>query len=262
MIKKIIAVIVLLFVAAAVFSLAKTFQQGTQEIPKGKLPAGSPAPGLASDVEGTTWVWTETILNNDTSIIPKKTGAFSITLADGKVTGKTDCNSFFSTYQIGSDGVISFGPIGSTKMACEGSQERDFTDFISNSSRYMLSSDGNLVLLLNMDSGSVMFKKLEVKDITLGVGEKGGLGDFSVTFNKFVQDSRCPADVQCIQAGAVNINVTMTDGVKTETKNFPSDEAPQTFGAYRISIIGIQPDRMSKKEINPKDYTITFHIEK
>lgn len=262
MIKKIITVIVLLFVAAAVFSLAKTFQQQTQEAPKGKLPAGSPAPGAISDIQNQTWVWTETIMNNDTSIIPEKAGAFTITLADGKVSGKTDCNSFFSTYQIGSDGVISFGALGSTKMACEGSQESVFTDFISNTSRYILSPAGDLVLLLKMDSGSVMFKKLETKDITLGVGEKGILGDFSITFNKFVQDSRCPIDVQCIQAGAVNINVTMTDGVKTETKNFPSDEVPQTFGAYRISITNVQPNRMSKKEIDPKDYKITFHIEK
>lgn len=164
MIKKIIALIVLLFIAVAIFSLAKTFSlQNKQEIPQGKLPADSTPVGASSDIENVTWIWTETIVNNDTSVIPKKTGVFSITLTDGKVIGKTDCNSFFSTYEIGSDGIISFGPIGSTKMACEGSEEAIFTDFISKSSRYTLDPNKNLVLLLDQDSGSVMFKKTFIR---------------------------------------------------------------------------------------------------
>jgi heat shock protein HslJ len=259
MIKQIITIIVLLFIALAVFSLAKTIQP---DVPKGKLPADSVPVGASSDIENVTWVWTETIVNNDTSITPKRPGVFSITLTDGNVAGKTDCNSFFSTYQIGTDGVISFGPIGSTKMACEGSEEAIFTDFISKTSRYTLDANKNLVLLLEQDSGSVMFKKAESKNITLSIGEKSTVGDFTITLNKFVQDSRCPIDVQCIQAGAVTVNVTLTDGVKTETKNFPSDEAPQNFGVYKISIFGIEPARESTKEIADKDYKITFRVEK
>lgn len=99
------------------------------------------------------------------------------------------------------------------------------------------------------------------KEITLGVKEKGSVADFSITFNEFIQDSRCPIDVQCIQAGAVNINVTMQVGAKKVTRNFPSDEVPQQFEGYKISIVDVLPKRMSKKEINPNDYKITFQIE-
>jgi heat shock protein HslJ len=260
MIKQIITVIILIIVAFGVFTLAKTITpQKIRETPQGKLPAGSTPVGAPSDIEG-TWVWSETIVNNDTSVTPKKPDAFSITLTDGQVTGTTDCNSFFSSYKIGSDGVIFFGPIGSTKMACEGSQEGEFTDLIAQTSNYTF-DNGNLVLF-QQDASVTIFKKSQTKDVTLGIGDTATVDTLAITLNKFVQDSRCPIDVTCIQAGAVTVNVTLTQGSTTLTKNFPSDEAPQVFGDYKIAIKEIAPARESKKEINPKDYKITFHVEK
>lgn len=102
----------------------------------------------------------------------------------------------------------------------------------------------------------------ETKDMTLGVGETGSFGDIKVTFNEFVQDSRCPVDVQCIQAGAVTVNVTYDVGGTKKTLNMPSDEVPQEYMGYEISIIGVKPDRKSQVEIPPKNYVITFKVEK
>lgn len=268
MIKQIITVIILLIVALGLFTLSKSLSSKVppvpeapmEEVPQGKLPPGSTPVGATSDIENVTWVWTETISNGDTSIVPKKAGAFSLVLSEGKVTGKTDCNSFFGSYQIGSDGKISFGPLGSTKMFCEGSQETEFTGVIELTSNYTL-NNGNLVLF-QQDAGVSTFRKATSQDVTVSIGEKKTVDTLSITLNKFVQDSRCPIDVTCIQAGAVTVNVTMTDGVKTETKNFPSDEAPQTFGAYKVSIVGIEPARESTKVIADKDYKITFRVEK
>ena len=98
------------------------------------------------------------------------------------------------------------------------------------------------------------------QDVVLGVGAVGRVGDLAITFNRFVQDSRCPIDVQCIQAGAVNINVSFSNGKQTVTKNMPSDEVPQEFGGYKISIVEIAPARKSGAEIDPRDYKITFHV--
>lgn len=99
-------------------------------------------------------------------------------------------------------------------------------------------------------------------DLTLGTGEKGSVGTLSLTFNELVQDSRCPVDVVCIEAGAVNTNVTLTSGSETETLNVPSDEVPHQFGGYAISITKIAPDRKSRVEIPQSAYRVTFHIEK
>lgn len=125
-----------------------------------KLPAGSNYSPSAESIQSQTWIWKETGMSDGTVITPKKAGAFTLTLGkDGQATGKTDCNSFFASYQIASDGVIKFENIGATKMFCEGSQESIFTGEIAQANQYMLDANGNLVLLLPYDSGSVMFKK-------------------------------------------------------------------------------------------------------
>lgn len=97
-------------------------------------------------------------------------------------------------------------------------------------------------------------------DVILGVGQKGIVDGLTLTFNALVQDSRCPVDVVCIQAGAVNSNVTLATANKTETRNLPSDEVPYTFDGYRISIVKIAPDRENKKEVPSNAYVLTFHV--
>lgn len=104
-------------------------------------------------------------------------------------------------------------------------------------------------------SGTVVATTTEV---TIGPGQTGIIGGLSITFNSFVQDSRCPIDVQCIQAGAVTVNVTLSAGGQSEVRNFPSDEVPYSFGSYKIFIENIAPPRRSKTEIPPAEYRITF----
>lgn len=99
-------------------------------------------------------------------------------------------------------------------------------------------------------------------EITLGVGEKGKVGDVSIILNAVTQDSRCPADVQCIWAGAVSLNVTLSDTLHSETVDISSAETPRIFGENEISIVSIVPPSRSKKEILKSEYKITFHVEK
>src|ERR1035437_4759143 len=56
-------------------------------------------------------------------------------------------------------------------------------------------------------------------DIVLSVGQKTKIGDTTITLNKITQDSRCPKDVQCIWAGVVTVNITLTDATHTVTKD-------------------------------------------
>lgn len=130
---------------------------GSTEQPKGKLPAGSDAPGTADEVRASTWVWTK-IVNKDGSVVtPKKPGIFTLKFEqDARVTGKTDCNGFGGTYEIGSDGVIHFGPFMSTLMFCEGSQETEYSNAVYYATSYSINSKGELVLT-NKDGGMVYF---------------------------------------------------------------------------------------------------------
>lgn len=87
-------------------------------------------------------------------------------------------------------------------------------------------------------------------DITLGIGQKGNVGDLNITVNSIVQDSRCPVGVQCIWAGEVKVNVTFLSKLKTEAKVLSSIDKPYSFDGYRISITAVTRG----------EYRVTFHV--
>ena len=129
------------------------------EIPNAKMPAGT-NPVTSESLIGTTWVWEKTVKSEGSNVLPKKAGMFGIAFGvDGRLIGKTDCNGFFGSYNIGSDGIIAFGSIASTLMYCEGSQETEFTKSLSDVARYELTNDGKLVLILKDNLGSIFFNK-------------------------------------------------------------------------------------------------------
>lgn len=106
-----------------------------------------------------TWVWTQTLMNDDSLTTPATPGAFTITLnADGSVQGTTDCNSFMGSYEADTSN-FSFGALASTKMFCEGSQETTFTNSLANVGQYVFDENGNLVLNIMYDSGGIYFER-------------------------------------------------------------------------------------------------------
>jgi heat shock protein HslJ len=115
-------------------------------------------PKLDNSVVGKKWTWEATLMNNDEHILPKDRDAFTITFnEDGSFNGTTDCNNFFGQYEREGN-KLSFGPIAATRMYCEGSQENEFTSTLSEVDSFMLNEKGNLVLLLKLDSGSIIFQ--------------------------------------------------------------------------------------------------------
>lgn len=121
-----------------------------------KLPGGSAPATDPALVKGKTWTWEKTVAADGSVVVPKKAGMYSLLLGnDGKVVGKTSCNGFGGDYQLGSDGVISFGPFMSTLMFCEGSQETEFSQAVTASTRYAINAEGKLVLTMK-NGGSVV----------------------------------------------------------------------------------------------------------
>ncbi len=84
-------------------------------------------------------------------ITPKKVGTFTLSFTkDGKVSGKTDCNSFSGEYTLNVS-KITFGPLASTLMTCENSQESEFLKMLTNSttSEVSVSTSTNTLILEN-----------------------------------------------------------------------------------------------------------------
>lgn len=109
------------------------------------------------------WLWSETV-KGDEKVEPKQKEAFVIMFQeDMKVNGTTDCNNYFGNYQASEEGEVSFGPLASTMMYCEDSQEGDFVKDLSEVEAYNISEDGEILSLdLRDDAGTMKFEKTDL----------------------------------------------------------------------------------------------------
>lgn len=105
-----------------------------------------------------TWIWQSSLYNDGREITPKKAGVFTLTFNEGEFTATTDCNQMGGTYETAPDNRITFSDIYMTKMFCEGSQETEFSQMLTNTSGYHFTSKGELILDLKFDSGSVILR--------------------------------------------------------------------------------------------------------
>ncbi len=127
--------------------------------PSTKLPPGSTPPGSPELIKGKSWVWERTVMNDDSIVIPNKSEDFIITFNDdGTVSGRTDCNSFSGSYEIGSDGAIKFDPLAMTKMFCEGSKDVTFVGALSQVQSYSVDTRNDKLLLYYNEGLIILYK--------------------------------------------------------------------------------------------------------
>ena len=88
-----------------------------------------------------------------------------------------------------------------------------------------------------------------------------GALDVKVTPTEVVEDSRCPAGVQCIQAGTVRVRVKLESGLGTANEIFTLNQ-PITTEAEQVTLISVQPEPVAGQTRDPQEYVFTFKIEK
>jgi len=93
-------------------------------------------------------------------------------------------------------------------------------------------------------------------------GEKISALDVSVTVNKILEDSRCPEDVVCIQAGTVRVVATLQSGLGTAANQEFRLNEPITTEAEEITLTQVAPVPNSKRTIQDTDYLFYFEIKK
>lgn len=87
-----------------------------------------------------------------------------------------------------------------------------------------------------------------------------GLG-VKVIPHTVLEDSRCPADVTCIQAGTVRIRATLESGLGTASQIFMLGQ-PVTTEAENVELIEVRPEARSGQWIAPADYRFIFKVTK
>lgn len=98
-------------------------------------------------------------------------------------------------------------------------------------------------------------------EVTLKVGEKAVFTDVSIKPVSIEEESRCPSDVQCIQAGTVRVKLETVSGMGTSTDTLTLGEFITTE-AQKITFTKAAPYPVAGAHIPTSAYALTFTVEK
>ena len=92
------------------------------------------------------------------------------------------------------------------------------------------------------------------------LGERVSVDGPYVTPVAVVEDSRCPAGVQCVSAGQVRVRITVHLGSGDQTRELTLGEpVPVADGA--LELVEVQPAPVVGEPIRPADYRFTFRFD-
>lgn len=87
----------------------------------------------------------------------------------------------------------------------------------------------------------------------------------TISFLDVVEDSRCPSDVVCIQAGQATIGVSVSMNGTDERHNLtvgPRGNESATFGQYSVMLTKLDPYPVSTVQTAQEDYVATLTVSK
>jgi hypothetical protein len=95
----------------------------------------------------------------------------------------------------------------------------------------------------------------------LQLGATLNINGVNATATSVVEDSRCPIDVQCIQAGTVRVNVKLSYKGVSVTRTFTLGVPQSAFG-YTALLKEVRPTKLSTETIRSTDYRFLFVVTK
>lgn len=87
--------------------------------------------------------------------------------------------------------------------------------------------------------------------------------DVIIRFAEVVQDSRCPVDVTCVQAGSATLRFSIIEpDLDLFTVIIETDGPPQTSQGLTFRLISVDPEPRAGQFLDPKNYSATVEISK
>jgi hypothetical protein len=99
--------------------------------------------------------------------------------------------------------------------------------------------------------------------VTLAPGQTTQVGGLAVKFVGVTIDTRCPADVMCIQMGDAFVALETISGVghrAFELQLLNPTKRATTQGSYSIELTELNPYPFLSRPISPSDYRVTLTI--
>jgi hypothetical protein len=81
-----------------------------------------------------------------------------------------------------------------------------------------------------------------------------------VRFVAVTEDSRCPRDVTCVWAGEVKVQLEI-QVAKVASQAEMLEGGSTVAGAYRVTLVKVEPQPVSTVKIAPQDYRATLAID-
>ena len=93
---------------------------------------------------------------------------------------------------------------------------------------------------------------------TASLNEVANLDGLTVRPLAVIEDSRCPAQVQCVWAGRVRIRAEVSgDGIRELTLG-----EPVTVSSGTLTLVDVRPGKRAPEAIAPRAYQFTFRFER
>jgi hypothetical protein len=109
--------------------------------------------------------------------------------------------------------------------------------------------------------GSVPKPDAIKSQVEAGIGQTVSVQALSITPQTLLEDSRCPIDVVCIQAGTVRVTTKIVTSAGIESRDLKLSESV-VVGNTTLTLLEVSPGPISTKSITPSDYRFTFEITK
>ncbi len=93
---------------------------------------------------------------------------------------------------------------------------------------------------------------------TAGVGEVATVGGLRIRPVELLEDSRCPASVQCVWAGQVRVLVDVTRGDGAHQRRDLTLGQPQNIDWGMLTLADVQPPKLAPGTTDPRAYRFTF----
>jgi hypothetical protein len=104
------------------------------------------------------------------------------------------------------------------------------------------------------------------QSVTLGVNQSKRLFDRKLTVKVLavVEDTRCPKDVNCVQAGNARVRVSFrkgTDPLKVVDLDLNAGQTSAMYGDYKITLTALTPYPATAAPIKRSKYMATLTVE-
>jgi hypothetical protein len=116
----------------------------------------------------------------------------------------------------------------------------------------------SLVLLVPLVlAGCAGSRFAPLEGMPAALGESVRVGSLVATPRRVVEDSRCPQDVQCIQAGRVVVSTQLSGDGWRETVPLTLGE-PYAVQGTTITLVSVRPDKYSARRRPRSEYRFVF----